>query len=96
MTNMTGAVAILLPLLVSIATRIGINPVWLGMVCVISSTASFIYPAQSVNSLFAYKFGYFETRHFMKFGIVVSIMLIVVILGIATIYWPLVGLSIYS
>jgi len=94
MTNMTGAAAVLLPLLLTAAIGIGVNPVWLGMICVVSCCGAFFYPAQSANSLFAYNFGYYQAKHMMKFGLILFVVFNVTLIPIAMFYWPLVGVPI--
>ncbi|CEP69349.1 Sodium/sulphate symporter [Moorella glycerini] len=41
MSNMMGVVATLLPLVLAFAGKAGVNPVWLGMICVIASASGF-------------------------------------------------------
>jgi anion transporter len=94
MSNMTGAVATLLPLLVTVAVGLDVNPVWLGMICVIASCACFFFPAQSTNSLFAYNFGYYQNKDLLRFGLVLFVCFTIVLSVIALFYWPLVTLSI--
>lgn len=92
MSNMTGAVATLLPLLINVAAGLGMNPVWLGMICVLSSCTSFFFPAQSVNNLFSYGFGYFNNRDFLRFGLLLFPLFILCLLFCAFCYWPAIGL----
>jgi len=94
-THMIALVSIMLPLLVTAAQGIGINPVWLGMICVISS-CPFFFPAQSPNTLFAYKFGYFKTKDLLRFGGTLLIGFIPVIMITALLYWPYVILPIWA
>jgi len=96
MSNMVAVVGVLLPILVSSAQAIGLNPVWLGMICVISSCGCFFFPAQSTNTLFSYKFGYFKTRDLLKYGTVLLVGFIPVIMVTAMLYWPYVILPIWA
>jgi anion transporter len=89
MANMTGAVATLLPLLFSVATSVSLNPVWLGMICVISSSASFFFPAQSSNNLFAYGFGYYDASDQLRFGLRLFVPFILTLMAVCMLYWPL-------
>ena len=96
MTNMTGAGATLLPILITVAIGIDINPVWLGMICVMSTCICFFFPAQSANNIFPYGFGYYKTTDLMRFGLIVTPVYAVVLALFAVYYWPLVGHAIFG
>jgi anion transporter len=96
MTNMTGAAATLLPILVTVAQGIGVNPVWLGMLCVMSTCVCFFFPSQSPNNLFPYGFGYYEGKDLLRFGLAVFPVYAAVLTLFAVYYWPLVTLPIHS
>ena len=95
MTNMTGAGATLLPILITVAQGININPVWLGMVCVLSTCISYFFPAQAASTLFPYKFGYYEAKDLLRFGLILFPICATILSLFAVYYWPLVGHSIY-
>ena len=94
MSNMTGAVATLLPLLITVAKGIGINPVWLGMICVMSSCVACFFPAQSANCLFSYGFGFYNNRDLLRFGLLLFPLFATVLVLFSLFYWPLVTLPI--
>ncbi len=94
MTNMTGVVATLFPLTVALAPAIGINPVWLGMVCVISSGMAGFFPSQSVSSILTYGFGYYSTADMTRSGMVMALATLAALLAAALFYWPLVGMPV--
>lgn len=95
MTNMTGAGATLLPILITVAQGIDINPVWLGMLCVMSTCICCFFPAQSTNNLFSYGFGYYETKDLLRFGLILFPIYAVVLALFAIYYWPLVTIGIH-
>jgi anion transporter len=96
MTNMTGAGATLLPILITVAQGISVNPVWLGMICVMATCICFFFPSQSTNNLFPYGFGYYENKDLLRFGLALFPVYAVILSLLAMFYWPLVGIGIYS
>jgi solute carrier family 13 (sodium-dependent dicarboxylate transporter), member 2/3/5 len=94
MTNMTGVVATLFPLSVAMAPSMGLNPVWLGMVCVIGSSMGFFYPSQNASCLLTYAFGYYSSRDMAKAGLISFLLTAVVLAVLAQFYWPLVGIPV--
>ena len=95
MTNMTGVVATLFPLSVAMAPSMGLNPVWLGMVCVIGSSMGFFYPSQNASCLLTYAFGYYSSaRHGQGRGGIFVIISPWCWRCWRMFYWPLVGLPI--
>jgi anion transporter len=94
MTNMTGVVVTLFPLVTTLAASTGLNPVWLGMICVVSSGTGFMFPSQSVTNLITYAFGYYSTKDMAWAGIWVLVVITAIMITLAMFYWPLVGLTI--
>ncbi len=94
MTNMTGVVVTLFPLVTTLAASTGLNPVWLGMICVISSGTGFMFPSQSATNLVTYSFGYYSIKEMAWAGIWVLVVIAVIMIALAMFYWPLVGLTI--
>jgi len=92
MSNMTGVVAALLPLVLTMAMDVGLNPVWIGMICVIASSFAFFLPTQSPSHLTTYALGYYTIGDFIKAGTVSMLIFIICVLLGVTFYWPLIGL----
>ena len=88
MSNMTGVIATLLPLLITLAKGVNVNPVWLGMICVMSSSSSFFFPAQSAHMLFTYGYGFYSNQDLLKFGLVLFPLFVLILILMAIIYWP--------
>ena len=91
-TNMTSVLITLLPVIVSLANSMGLNPVWLGMVAVVASALCLFTPMQSASNFTSYTTGYYEIADFGKAGLLVALAVTVVTLVVAMTYWPLVGL----
>ncbi|ATW27175.1 SLC13 family permease [Candidatus Formimonas warabiya] len=92
MSSMTATVATLLPLVIIIANKLGINPTWLGMVCVVSSSMAFFIPSQSPNTLVTYAYGYYSARDLLRAALWLAPVYIFVSIALAYWYWPLVNL----
>lgn len=88
--NTIAMIATVLPATIVVATTLGINPVWLGMLAVHSSQI-LIVPVQSPTSMTMYSAGYFTIGEMLRSGIVVAALLIAVTLLFAQFYWPLAG-----
>jgi len=96
MTNMTGAGATLLPILITVAQGINMNPVWLGMICVMSTCICFFWPAQAASLLFPYSFGYYKGSDLLRFGLLLFPIYALVLAIFSNFYWPLVGHGIFA
>ena len=94
MANMTAVAATILPLVITLAKSVGLNPVWLGMISVIATSTGFFFPSQSPSSITTYALGYYTPREMLKVGTLVSLLFLVVTLVMAFAYWPLVGLPV--
>lgn len=92
--NMTAVAATLLPLVLTLAKAVGLNPVWLGMICVVATSTGFFFPSQSPSSITTYALGYYTPREMSRAGALVSILFMAVTLAMAFAYWPLVGLPV--
>lgn len=91
-TNMTGVVAILLPLFTSMSKSLGINPQWTGMICVLASELGILIPSQSSSNLATYAYGYYKPKDLFKAGCFIIVAYIIIIAIMSKYYWPLVGL----
>jgi sodium-dependent dicarboxylate transporter 2/3/5 len=83
-----GAVAILLPIGLAIATEIpGISPLLSSMIIALSGGLAFILVIATPGNAITYSSGYFSTRDLLKAGSIANIFCIVVIFTVAIIYW---------
>lgn len=91
MTNImsnAAAVAILLPLGLSIATQIdGISSLFAAMLVALSAGLAFILVIATPGNAITYSSGYFSTKDLFKGGIISNILCILVIFVIAIVYW---------
>lgn len=89
--NITGFLAVGIPIAMSIATLTNLNPVVCGLLVMITGDAVLYYPAQSASSLVVYERGYLSTLEIFWFGCLMTLTAIVVALFVALPYWNLIG-----
>ena len=80
-----------LPVLMTYAKTHGLDPLVLGMIWTFGAGAKvFIY--QSAVLVVGFSYGYFDTKDMFKVGIVLTVVEFFILLLLAPIYWPLIGL----
>jgi len=83
-----GAVAILLPIGIAIATEIpGISSLLAAMIIALSAGFAFMLVIATPGNAITYSSGYFSTRDLFKAGSIANITCIMVIFIVATAYW---------
>lgn len=93
-TNMTSVLITLMPVIVPLAISVGLNPVWLGMIAVVSSALCLFTPMQSASNFTSYTAGYYSVADFAKAGSIMAVAVMAITLAMALLYWPLVGLPV--
>ena len=93
--NITGFLAITIPIAMAIGRLTGLNPVLCGLVVMIAGDAVLYYPAQSASSLVVYERGYLSAPEIFRFGVLMTGIAFAVVLAIALPYWALVGEALY-
>ncbi len=89
--NITGFLAITIPLAMSIGAASGLNPIVCGLLVMISGDAVLYYPAQSASSLVVYERGFLSAEEIFRFGIVMTLVAYLIVFGVALPYWASVG-----
>jgi anion transporter len=89
--NITGFLALTIPVAMSIGQTAGLNPVICGLVVMIAGDAVLYYPAQSASSLVVYERGHLTAPEIFRFGVWMTLAAYVVVLAVALPYWALVG-----
>ncbi len=91
LTNMmsnVGAVAILLPIGLAVATEIpGVSPLLASLLIALSGGLAFMFVIATPGNAIAYSSGYFSSKDLLKAGVVANIICIGVIFIVAIIYW---------
>jgi solute carrier family 13 (sodium-dependent dicarboxylate transporter), member 2/3/5 len=89
--NITGFLAITIPIAMSIGHATGLNPVVCGLVAMITGDAVLYYPAQSASSLVVYERGHLSAPEIFRFGLLMTVVAYLVVLLVALPYWAAVG-----
>lgn len=89
--NITGFLAMTIPIAMSIGNATGINPVVCGLVVMIAGDAVLYYPAQSASSLVVYERGHLTAMEIFRFGLWMTLVAYVVVLLVALPYWAALG-----
>lgn len=86
------AVAVMLPLGFSLAGQIGASPVALVLATSIGAGLAFTLPISSAPNAIAYASGYLGMTDFIRVGTVVTVTSMVILLLVALLWWPLIGI----
>lgn len=89
--NITGFLALTIPLAMSIGQAAGLNPIICGLVVMIAGDAVLYYPAQSASSLVVYERGHLTAPEIFRFGVWMTLVAYLVVLAVALPYWAIVG-----
>lgn len=89
--NITGFLALTIPMAMSIGQAAGLNPSICGLVVMIAGDAVLYYPAQSASSLVVYERGHLTAPEIFCFGVWMTLAAYVVVLAVALPYWASVG-----
>ncbi len=89
--NITGFLAIIIPLAMSIGATSGLNPIVCGLLVMIAGDAVLYYPAQSASSLVVHERGFLSAEEIFHFGIVMTVVAYLIVFAVALPYWTAVG-----
>jgi di/tricarboxylate transporter len=88
----SGTVALLAPVTMSVAVKMGINPMSLLAAITFGASASFAMPIGYQTSLMIYGPGGYRFKDFIRMGIPLDIILAVLALLLIPYFWPLTGI----
>ncbi|MDN5345347.1 MAG: solute carrier family 13 (sodium-dependent dicarboxylate transporter), er 2/3/5 [Clostridia bacterium] len=91
--SVLAAATVILPMVLTLAMKLGLNPIWLGMIGAVASDLCMFLPTQSPSLLATYGMGFYSTRDTLKAGSLATLCLVTVTLIMAMFYWPLVGVA---
>ncbi len=89
--NISGFLALALPIAMSVGREAGLNPVVCALVVMITGDAVLYYPAQSSSALVIYERGHVTAGEIFRFGLWMTLVGWVTILLVALPWWSLVG-----
>jgi sodium-dependent dicarboxylate transporter 2/3/5 len=83
------AVAVLAPVVLKAAVAAGEDPISVGFVAAIASAFGYLTPAAQPAFTIIYASGYLNKGDFFRIGIRMMVLSLIILLGTATLYWPL-------
>lgn len=89
--NNLGLIAAGLPVAFTLARGWGLNPLWTGMVVVMTAGPGFILPTQTPTGMITVGYEYYTIRDYVRAGIPASAVLLALTWFAASVYWPLLG-----
>jgi di/tricarboxylate transporter len=89
--NISGFLALALPVAMSFGREAGLNPLLCALVVMMTGDAVLYYPAQSASSLVIYERGHVTAGEVVRFGVWMTLVAYVAILAVALPWWALVG-----
>ena len=89
--NITGFLALALPVAMSVGREAGVNPLVCALVVMLTGDAVLYYPAQSASALVIYERGHVTAGEVVRFGLWMTLVAYVTILFVALPYWSLIG-----
>jgi di/tricarboxylate transporter len=87
LSNAAAALAVL-PIALATAERLGANPRTFAVVVTLAASASFITPLEP-SCVLVYPAGHYRFRDFVTVGSLLTLVVMVIVLGMAPIFWPL-------
>jgi anion transporter len=89
--NISGFLALALPIAMSVGRESGLNPLVCALVVMMTGDAVIYYPAQSASALVIYQRGHVAAGEILRFGLWMTLVGWVAILAVALPWWNLIG-----
>src|SRR5215471_612166 len=89
--NISGFLALALPIAMSVGREAGVNPLVCALVVMITGDAVVYYPAQSSSALVIYERGHVSAAEILRFGLWMTLVGWIAILVVALPWWTLIG-----
>jgi di/tricarboxylate transporter len=89
--NNLGMIAAGLPLAFTLARGWGLDPVWVGMVVVMTAGPGFLLPTQTPTGMITIGYEFYTVREYMRAGAYASLVLLALTWVAAFLYWPMLG-----
>lgn len=89
--NISGFLALALPIAMSVGREAGVNPLVCALVVMITGDAVLYYPVQSGSALVIYERGHVSAGEVARFGLWMTLVAYATILLVALPWWSLVG-----
>lgn len=91
-SNVSTAVVTIIPVVISLANELDLNPVMLAIAAGIACLLGFILVVETIPNVLAYSTGYLKQKDFFRPGIHLTIYTTIVIFAVAATWWKFLGL----
>jgi anion transporter len=89
--NISGFLALALPIGMSVGREAGLNPLVCALVVMMTGDAVIYYPAQSASALVIYERGHVSAGEFLRFGLLMTLVGWIAVLAVALPWWSAIG-----
>jgi len=89
--NISGFLALALPIAMSVGRETGVNPLVCGLVVMMTGDAVLYYPVQSASAIVIYERGHVGAGEILRFGLWMTLVAYATILLVALPYWRALG-----
>ncbi len=86
-SSLTATSTTFVPVAIGLAAQLGLDPMRLGVVAGLASCLAFLLPANTPPNAIAYNAGYFKTYEMTKAGLLVTLVSVLVLATIASLFW---------
>lgn len=92
-TNISTVVLTLIPIMLQIALKLGINPLLVAMTINLATLFGFLLVVQTLPSVITYTTGVYTPRDMLRAGFWLSLASLIVMMFTALVWWPMIGLK---
>ena len=92
MPNISGYLALLIPVMVAAATPLGLDPLLCGLAVVVVGDSVVYYPANSTAGVVIYQRADVSAQEVLRFGLIMTVVTVTVLFGLVLPYWRLIGI----
>jgi di/tricarboxylate transporter len=89
--NISGFLALGLPIAMSVGREVGLNPLVCALVVMMTGDAVLYYPVQSGSALVIYERGHVSAGEILRFGLWMTLVAYAAILLVALPWWSILG-----
>ena len=86
-TSNTASAALLVPIFISVAENMGLNPLGLSLIIGLGASCAFMLPVATPPNAIAYGTGKVRQKDMVKAGFVLNILCIIFISAVAFFFW---------
>lgn len=92
-TNISSAVLTLIPIMLQIALKLGLNPLLVAMTISLATSLGYFLIVQTLPSVITYSTGVYTPRDMFRAGSCLTLASLIVMMVTALVWWPILGLK---